>query len=274
MKKNLFLIILAFSILSCEKEINITTPTIIVENPSISVFDSIKIKVEEYADIDGEEIKAEYFDWSVETFEGNIVKTDFPDSKTINWVPQISGKFIIKVKIGYDNNKSITATKDISVQFTAESLAKQLIGHWFGTGIRKLDLKEWELDLYFETKGHFYGTAYYNNFDPYCDNGVFNTGTISYYTNNELDSCGVPGELECERFDIQELKNGKGIGVVSTGWTTYIDGELFQEYCSPSYDLEDLEFSANGDTLYFEFNDYGPYDFYDWVKKFKLVRKD
>ncbi len=278
MKFKFIVLLFSLIILSCESSINIIPPTILIENTSPSVLEEIKIVVKEYGDIDGVRIEADYFEWTIEDFENNLVKNDFSDSSTVYWTPEKAGHFIIRVRIGYDSNKSITAVKGITVTESPISLMTKIKGHWIGTGVSQdqkewgIDIQEWGIDIHFENNGRYYGTAIYESFEPYCAKGVFNEGYLEYYSGNVFDSCSIPGHVYCQHFEIQEVKDNKGSGTVHIGWTTYIDGELFQQWCTEVYDLEELELSSNGDTLYFEFN-YPGQDEFDWLKKFQLIRQ-
>lgn len=272
MKTKWFVLFYLILLIGCEESINITLPTILIEDISPSVFEEIEIRVEEYADIEGDRVYADYFLWSVEDNAGNIIKNDFADSSAIFWVPEKSGYFIIKVKIGYDGNKSISAIREINVNESLISLKQKITGHWTGTGTEVYYNREWSLDLYIDSSGHYYGSAEYNNFDPYCEKGVFNTERLDYFINWQWDSCGVPGEVPCQRLEINEIVDNKGIGVAWIGWISYNNGILTDQSCTDVYKIEDMEISIDGNELYFEFNNQGN-DVYEWVKKFQLSRQ-
>jgi len=267
----LFLIIT--TLISCDKSINITPPTILIENETIYVAESINIRVEEYADIDGSIVNADYYKWSIENSEGFVIKENFKDSSSVNWIPENAGYFIIKVKIGYDNNKSITALKEVNVLENESSLRNNITGHWKGTGTRRYDNGEWGIDLYIDSTGHFYGTADFYSFNPYCEKGVFNCGRLDYCKDWVLDSCGVPGEVPCQRLELTHVLNNKGFGVVWIGWITYNNGVFISQNCTDLYDIEDLQLSQDEKALYFEFNERGSNDYYEWEMKFDLIKQ-
>jgi hypothetical protein len=261
------------TLIGCEKSINITTPTILIEDVTLSVAKQVTIRVEEYADIDGSRVKADYFEWTVEDSKGTIVKSDFKDSSIVYWVPENAGYFIVKVKIGYDQNKSITALKEVNVYESTGSLKKKITGHWKGTGTRRYDNGEWGIDLYIDSTGHYYGTADFYSFDPYCEKGVFNSGRLDYYKDNVGDSCGVPGDIPCQRLEINNVENNVGSGVAWIGWIYYNNGIFISQNCTDVYDIEDLVTTNEGKKLYFEFNDRGSNDYYEWIMKFDLVKQ-
>ncbi len=273
MKKTWIVFLLLAALISCDKSIDISSPTILIENELLSISEQVTLRVVEYVIIDGIHLNADYFEWLVEDSEGNIVKNDFKDSSMVYWIPDSAGYFVIKVKIGYDNNKSIQAIKDVNVYETVASLKKKMIGHWKGVGTRHYDNSEWGIDLYIDSTGHYWGTADFYSFDPYCNTGVFHSGRLDYYTDNLLDSCGVPDEASCATLELNEANNNKGFGVVWIAWIRYSNGILQPEHCTDLFDIEDLEISQDGQRLYFEFNDRGSDDHYEWKRKFDLVKQ-
>ncbi|HOY38356.1 MAG TPA: hypothetical protein PLK75_03580, partial [Bacteroidales bacterium] len=118
---------------SCENAINITQPTILVESAQLSVFDSVSISATENADIDGNRVVPNYYEWKILDYSENTLYTDFPDENNITWVPDSAGNFIISVKIGYDGNKSVTTLREVTVTECPASMQQRLIGHWTGT---------------------------------------------------------------------------------------------------------------------------------------------
>lgn len=258
MKKISFLLVISIFFFGCEKEINITTPTILIENSSVAVLDSVTVEVDEYADIDGARVNAEYFDWYIENSDGEVIADDFPDSKTIVWIPQNAGYFLIKVKIGYDNNKSITSIKEITIIESAVSVQKKIIGHWKGKGTRGYG-GEWGIELFIDSTNHFYGTADYYSFDPYCEKGVFNMERLDYFhgpingVGSYLDSCGIPGEKKHEKIKVLEIEENKGKGKITIGWVNVYTDVTDTSYFDVSFNHLFIE----NDNLYFEFpNDY------------------
>ncbi len=273
MNKKLMLLLLIVTLTGCEKPINITAPTILIQNETIYVAEQLKISVEEYADIDGSRIKADYYKWSIENSQGTVIKEDFKDSSSVYWMPENNGYFIIKVKIGYDDNKSITTLKEVNVFENEGSLSKKITGHWKGTGTRRQGNGEWGVDLYIDSTGHYYGTADFYSFNPYCEKGVFNCERLDFYLNGQLDSCGIPGDVPGQRLELFEVINNKGFGVVWIGWTSYNYGEFPVYECIDLYDIEDLQLSLDGKELYFEFNNRGSNDYYEWERKFDLKKQ-
>lgn len=257
MKKIGLILLAVIFFFGCEKEINITPPTILIENLSVPVLDSVTIKIEEYADIDKNRVNADYFDWYIENSNGKVIADDFPDSKTIVWIPQEAGYFLIKVKIGYDNNKSITAIKEITIMESAASLQKKIIGHWKGKGIRGYDGGEWGIELFIDSSSHFYGTANYYAFNPYCEKGVFNMERLDYFhgpingVESYQDSCGIPGEIKCEKIKVLEIEENKGKGKITIGWI-YVYTDITDTSC---FDVNINNLSVENDNLYFEFPD-------------------
>ncbi len=257
MKKISIILALVIFLFGCENEINIALPIILIENTSVSVLDTVSIKVEEYADIDGSRINADYYDWYIENSSEVIIADDFSDSSSISWIPQEAGYFLIKVKIGYDNNKSITAIKEITIWESTVSLQRKIIGQWEGKGIRGYDQGEWGIELVIDSSSHFYGTADYYSFNPYCEKGVFNIERLDYYhgpingVDSYQDSCGVPGEINCEKIKIMEIGENRGKGKITVGWiSVYTD--VIDTSC---FDISFENLIIEDDNLYFEFPD-------------------
>lgn len=257
MRKPFLLLIASLMLVTCEDEINITTPTILIEHAVPSVLDRITLKVEEYAEINGKRIEADYFDWLIYNSDGDTIDDDFQNSSTVIWVPGEAGYFLIKVKIGYDNNKSITAIREIVITESTRSLKKKIIGHWKGKGIRGYDGGEWGIDLVIEEDYHYYGYADFYGFDPYCDKGVFLGGRVDYWhgpnggIGSYHDSCGVPGNILCQKIEILEIEDNTGVGKMWYGmvniWTDFID--------TSCYDVKFNNLTADDKNLYFEFPD-------------------
>lgn len=255
MKKIGFILFIAIFFFGCEKEINITTPTILIENSSVAVLDSLSIKVEEYADIDGERLNADYFDWYIENSNGEVIAEDFPDSETIVWIPQEAGYFLIKVKIGYDKNKSITSIREITIIESVASLQNKIIGHWKGKGTRGYDGGEWGIELFIDSSSHFYGTADYYAFNPHCEKGVFNMERLDYFhgpingVGSYQDSCGIPGEKKYDKIKVLEIEENKGKGKLTIGWVY-----VYTDVKDTSYfDVNFNNLSVENGNLYFEF---------------------
>ena len=114
--RKIFIVLFLITLFSCEKEINITQPTIIIRSEYFIVNQTITIEVIQYADIDGEVQQAEYFEWIITDSDNNVHFYQNDMSSVIDWVPDSAGNFMISVKIGYNNNKSITTVKDIKVE--------------------------------------------------------------------------------------------------------------------------------------------------------------
>jgi hypothetical protein len=256
MKRITFLIVLIVFIVGCKNEINITPPTILTQNLSVSVFDTLSVRVEEFADIDGVRINADYYNWVIVNSEGVAIKDDFPDSSVINWMPQEAGYYLIKVNIGYDSNKSITAIKEISITESPASLQKKIVGHWKGKGIRGSDNVNWGIELFIEDNKHYYGIADFSGSNPYCERGVFYAGRIDYYHWEKItgswlwDSCGIPGNILNQRFDINQVNGNKGSGIISIGSVQiYDDGRID----TSSYDIPFVNLIIDNKNLHFEY---------------------
>jgi hypothetical protein len=260
--KNLgWLLFLVLYFAGCDKAINIMPPAILVENSTPSASDTIEIKVVEFADIDGQEIKADYYKWLITDSDEKTIASGFPDSSVIYWTPNLSGYFLIKVTIGYDGNKSITAIREISVTESTGTLSKKLAGHWKGIGKRGYDGAEWGIDLDIDSNYSYTGTADFYGLDPGCDKGVFNIGGIYYFeepTINQgslFDSCTVAPNLECQKIVLLEVKENKGSGKI---WIS--GGEIIKNYSNTlacfEQDFKNLNFSNNNETLNFEIPPY------------------
>lgn len=270
MKKISIILISVIFLFGCENGVNITLPTILLENTSVSVLDTIPIKVEEYADIDGSRVNADYFDWYIENSDGEVIADDFPDSGTIAWIPQEAGYFLIKVKIGYNNNKSITAIKEITIMESAASLQMKIIGHWKGIGTRGYDGGEWGIELFIESNNHYFGTANYYSFNPYCEKGVFNLERLDYFhgpingIGSYQDSCGIPGEIDCQKIKVLEIEENKGKGKITIGWVS-VYTDVTDTSC---FDVNFNNLTVENNNLHFEF----PID-YNNPTKIDLIRQ-
>jgi hypothetical protein len=260
--KNLgWLFILVSFLTGCDKSINITPPTILVENSTPSASDNIEIRVVESADIDGKTIKADYYKWLITDSGENTIASGFPDSSVIYWTPNIAGYFLIKVTIGYDGNKSISAIREISITESTGTLSVRMPGHWKGIGKRGYDGAEWGIDLNIDSNYAFTGTADFYSFDPGCDKGVFNIGGIYYYEEpviNEgslFDSCTAAPNLECQKIELLEVQDNKGSGKI---WIS--GGEVIRNVSNTltcfEQEFRNLHFSNNNNTLIFEISPY------------------
>ena len=243
-----------------------------MEDDSPTVNEELKIEVEEYSDIDGVRVDADYFEWSIEDSEGNVLETDFEDSSIIYWIPEESGYQIVSVKIGYNGNKSSTAIREVTILDNADSFLNKMVGHWIGTGSRYSDSKEWGIDLYIDSTGHYSGTTDYYSFDPYCESGVFHVGRTNYRFDVGPDSCGPIEEVPCQRIEITNVEEQIGFGTIWIGWTTYINGLSSSYLCNDPFDLDDVSFNLDGNEIAFELNPKGEEDPY-WVSRFQLTRQ-
>jgi hypothetical protein len=261
MKKSGWLIILVSFLTGCDKSIDILPPTILVENSTPSASDRIEIRVLEFADINGEIIKADYYNWRITDSDENVIASDFPDSSIIYWTPNISGYFLIKVTIGYDGNKSITAIREISVTESTGTLSGKLIGHWKGIGKRGYDGAEWGIDLYIDSNYYYSGIADFYSFDPGCDKGVFNIGGIRYYEEPVInqgslfDSCTAAPDLECQKIEVLEISENSGSGRILISGGEVIKNVSNTLTCFEQ-EFKNLSFINNNKTLSFEIPPY------------------
>jgi hypothetical protein len=267
--KNLFLLIFfATTIIGCEKAINITQPTIIIQDDSPQVFDVIKITLIENADIEGNRVNPDYFEWSIKDKNQNVIYSNFPDSSVIVWTPDSAGYFLISVKIGYDKNKSITALKDITIKESTKSLQKKLIGKWTGNAESMWGAK-WQVDLKFDEFGHYIGKGYnltYENM-AYVIGGPFQSASyIVDYSVNVPPSEDVP----CNRFLLNKTIDYKGYGKVSTSTETRISN-TYSYNCNETDYIDDLEFINNEKGLLFTINPIFSSNF-EWYIKYNLTR--
>jgi len=256
----------------CESDINITVPAILLQNDSPEVFDTIPMKVSEYADIDGVQQEAVFYRWVIEDAQGGVVKNDFPESKSVDWVPDSAGYFTVKVTVGYEKNKNVTVQREVKVSESVLSMQYKMAGHWLGTGTLWYNLGDWGLDLFIDSTGHYYGTADYYSFDPYCEKGVFHTERLDFQNNGYLDSCGVPGNIPCQKLQVTQLADNVGSGTFWSGYQLVEDGVMAMEGCVDMYLIKKLTISADGNSMYFEFKDpYSPFD--EWRAKFQFTRE-
>lgn len=261
MKKNCIILILISILISCEKSINITPPTILVDNISPSALEEIKIRVEEYAEIDGERVNADYFDWSVETSDGNVIKDDFNDSTIIFWTPEEAGYYIIKVKIGYDNNKSITAIKEILINESPTSLHYKIAGNWTGHAVRVWG-PEWDLDISFDSSGYCSGEVTNDYGFIGGINSIFYSGGIWCW---HKDGYGIAcdensnyPDYPCQRILIEGVNDNAGYGKVWVGYgDVYGDDPIVYNCNSTNYYLHRLTIDSETGELFFRLKNYG-----------------
>ncbi len=220
MKKIFYLIGLVIVMAGCEKEINITQPTILIKSAAPAVNETLSISVTEYADIDGTRMDPNYFEWNILNGNEEIVYSDFESSASITWIPDSAGYYIIKVKIGYDNNKSITTLKEINVADSPQSMQKRLIGNWTGNAEQRGGLK-WQVDLSFDSIGHYKGKGYKPSDPSQWIVHVFYFG--AFFIDDPNGGHGQIGiepseDIPCTRFEISEVKDNKGYGTLSVGY--------------------------------------------------------
>ncbi len=253
MKKIIYLIGLVSVMASCDKEINITQPTILIKSAAPRVSETLSISVTEYADIDGTRIDPDYFEWDILNGNEEVVYSDFENSASITWIPDSAGYYIIKVKIGYDNNKSITTLKEIIVAESPQSMQKRLIGNWTGNAEHWGGLK-WQVDLSFDSIGHYKGKGY----NP--SNPLISIIHVFYFGHFFIDDpnggngqIGIePSEdVPCTRFEISEVVENKGYGILSVGFEYLTYGNPYHYNCTDQFKIENLQFVNGGKEVTF-----------------------
>ena len=196
MNKLFFIVSFGMLIISCEQEFHITQPTILIKSNSAGVNDTIEVSVIESAEIGDVRISPDYYIWEI-LDENEIVRySDFPNSSSIIWIPDSAGYFLIRLQIGYDNNKSITVLKEITVVNSFKSLQKRLIGNWKGGAVTMFGLN-WKVTLSFDSTGHYVGKAEELSDSTYWPIGPFYFG---YYVTDNYDEVtwtpGLPEPIE------------------------------------------------------------------------------
>src|SRR5687768_6925879 len=107
--RNLILLFAFLGFFSCNSDINITDPFIQIEGGGVEyyTYDSLLIHVIQSAEIDGNKVPADYFDWTITQSSTNkVILFQNSNSDHLAWFPTEKGKYLISVKIGYDGNKS------------------------------------------------------------------------------------------------------------------------------------------------------------------------
>ena len=271
MKKFFYLIILTCTMISCGKEINITQPTILVKTDSPKVYDTISISVATYAEIDGAIQEPDYFEWSILNENEEIVYSDFENSSAIQWIPDSAGYFIIKVKIGYDNNKSITTLEEINVLESPLSYQKKLIGNWTGNAESMFGLN-WKINISFDSIGHYKAKAYDLSDNTYWPIGPFYFGRYVIDSPNGGQTSIEPTEdIPCTRFQLREIIDNKGYGILSISYEYEVNGNPYFYGCTDNFEIENLQFISGGQEITFSLIEMG-HDYYDWYLKYNLIK--
>ncbi|GAA4273209.1 hypothetical protein U6A24_19850 [Aquimarina gracilis] len=283
MKKIGFILVLLVGVASCDSEINITPPTILFDNETPEAYDTLSLRVVEYADIDGSQITPDYYKWSILDKNDIIISSDFDDSPTVEWTPNRGGYYIIQVTVGYDGNKSITAVRDITVTESARSFQKRLTGTWTGTGEQKrFDGKKWKVDLTFESNGYYSGLSSPIESGGYSPQGPFYN---EYYLIIDPDRPQGPDtgnpigqqaseEVPCREFLIDKIIDNKGYGSsLSISFETELlgDPDSYTYSCLDYYDIKELVFSDDDTVVSFLLTDNND-SVDEWILKYTLTR--
>jgi len=269
--KNLLIGFIALAgLVGCQSEVNVTQPLIFIGTNSPIVLDSLEISVTEYADIEGERIVPDYYEWTILDINEVILCRDFENSKDIIWVPDISGTFIISVKIGYDGNKSITALKEITINESNSSLQQKLVGSWTGTGETRTGIN-WKIDITFTENGHYIATAYdisdtQNLLSPFW----FGYKEVTYPPGGTM-LVAPSADIPCQSFIIDEVIDNKGFGELNIGYEYAVDGEPYTYDCSKNFKIQYLSFSNGSNNVYFSLIEYGFVD-YEWYLRYNLEK--
>jgi hypothetical protein len=273
MKKIISLIIIVFILSGCDKEIHITQPTILIKTEEPTVLETILISVTEYAEIDGVRQEPDYFAWSILNEDEEVIFSGFENSSSIEWTPDSAGYFIIKVEIGYDNNKSITTLKEIVVLESPQSFQKKLIGKWTGD-VEMMSGLEWKIDISFDSIGHYKAKAYDLSDNRYWPIGPFYFGHYEVDNPNGGQMLIEPSEdVPCTKFEIREIKDNKGFGILSVGFEYEVNGQPYQYECNDALEIENLQFLNSGQELSFSLIEMGVY-YYDWYLKYNLFKTE
>jgi hypothetical protein len=245
MRKINVTIIIFLTLCGCEKSdnINIVQPKILMENESPKVFDTISLSVSEEAEIDDCRIKPDHYEWSILNKNNEIVYSSFKDTSMVKWIPDSAGYFVIKVMVDYHKNKSIAAFKEAIIHESTISLQKKLIGKWVGTMQSSDNLIKWELDVTFNEIGHYFGKQY-NGSSSWMIH--YNTGPFgnSYYFVNDTIVLAPSEDVPCTRFLLDDVKDNKGFGRLSTS-REFENKGIYSYECSDKYDIKDLVFEGN-----------------------------
>jgi len=272
MKKTIWIIALLAFLAGCENAINITQPTILIQSAQTVVFDSISISVTENADIDGNRVVPEYYEWKILDYSENTLFANFPSEKNITWVPDSAGNFIISVKIGYDGNKSVTTLREVTVTECPASMQRRLVGHWTGTAEAMFGAT-WNIDITFTETGHYIATAS-NVSNPNYWPSPFYFGYKMVDNPAGGQMCIEPSaDIPCQTFTIDEVINNKGYGVLNVGYEYAMSAYPYSYECSNNFEIQHLSFSDGGDAVFFSLVEFGT-DYYDWYLRYNLIRVD
>lgn len=254
----------------CDLAVNITQPIIIIQSSETSVFDTISISVTENADIDGERVVPDYYEWKILDFSENVIASDFPETKNIIWVPDNTGNFLISVKIGYNGNKSITTLREITITESPTSLQRRLVGHWIGTAEAMFGVS-WDVDITFTETGHVIATASNISDAEYIASPFyFGSKTVTSPTGGQMH-VSPSADIPCQMFTLNEVINNTGFGVLYVGYESALDGSPYFYDCNNNFEIQHLIFSNNENSVYFSLIDYGS-DSYEWYLRYNLER--
>lgn len=237
MKKlvNLFIILL---LVSCDDEIHITQPTIIINSQNLIVSSPIEIEVIQSAEVDGNIILPDYYKWRIKDSSENVVFTSDSSSSSIVWTPDKNGNYNVSVEIGYDGNKSIITIESVTIKDSPESFVHRLSGIWTGSANAMFDFT-WDVDITIDSTGFYFGEAYNLSDTTYPPRIFFggNSNGNSYPTDKivitSISDYLIEGyvvvthdNLVTNQLDILKLDLANNDSTI-TLWLTNHDGETF-----------------------------------------------
>lgn len=268
MKRFIWIFALLAVLAGCETAVNVTQPIILINSETTCVYDTINISVTEYADINGDRVIPDYYEWNILDRSENVIETGFPDSKNMSWIPDSAGNFVISVKIGYDGNKSVTTLREVIITECPASLQHKLVGSWTGTAEAMFGVN-WKIDITFTENGHYIATAYDISDTQYIPSPFYYGRKTIWVEGQGQVPVSPSADIPCQSFVLDEVIDNKGFGVLYIGYE-YEVGE-YSYGCNNNFEIQHLSFSNNDNNVYFSLIDYGT-DYYEWYLRYNLVR--
>ena len=155
MKKILILFFVPIALIfhSCENEIHITSPTIITTPSTTYMLDTIKHEVIAEAEIDGEIIDIDKYNWTITDKNGDSINILYQKDNEVMWMSYVPGRYQVEVTLEVDN-KSVKEIEIIDIEYNGINIWKFLKGTWNTTG--KIEgIAEWKSTFKIGDKGIF-----------------------------------------------------------------------------------------------------------------------
>lgn len=231
----IFSLILLFG---CDKEVKITNPNLFTTPFKPFLFDTVTNEIIADAEINGEKVTIDSYDWIIKDQNGDIVNILSENENIITWIPLKLGVYIVEVALTADN-KSLTEINQINIEFNALSVQKYLTGEWNGTG-NKANGDEWIASFQIDNNGHYVGTI----------DEIISGSINSVVDDISVDSLDHPDKIINIHFMVDDTTFFGGYSFLpceSDLWFSDLFNIRFRN------DFNNLHFEPfnNGDTIYY-----------------------